>query len=61
MARALVGYIASSSQVAQDVELSRLRARVRELQAEISELRAEAAAHRVLDGESRLQHARILA
>lgn len=56
MARALVGYVATPTQVAQEIELSRLRAHVRELQAEISELRAEAAAHRVLDG-SRLPQA----
>ena len=60
MARALVGYIATPSQVAQEVELARLRARVRDLQAEISELRAEAAAHRVLDGDVR-RHSTVLA
>lgn len=61
MARALIGYVATPVQIAQEVELCRLRSRVRELQAEISELRAEAAAHRVLNGDSRLSHSVVLA
>ena len=61
MARALVGYVAAPNQIALEIELSRLRARVRDLQAEISEMRAEAAAHRVLDGDSRRTSAALLA
>jgi uncharacterized protein YigA (DUF484 family) len=49
MARALLGYVASNSNQVQEIELARLRSRVRELQAEISELRAEAAARRAVD------------
>jgi hypothetical protein len=49
MARALLGYVGTTSQHIQEIELVRLRARVRELQAEVSELRAEAAARRAVD------------
>ncbi|MDQ6936344.1 MAG: hypothetical protein M3140_01320 [Actinomycetota bacterium] len=52
MARALLGYVGSTSSELQALELARLRARVRQLQAEVSELRAEAAANRAVDIES---------
>ncbi len=51
MARALLGYVGTPSAHLQELELARLRARVRELQAEISELKAEAAARRAVDIE----------
>jgi uncharacterized protein YlxW (UPF0749 family) len=49
MARALLGYVANTPQHMMELELMRLRARVRELQAEVSELHAEAAARRAVD------------
>ncbi|MEP6851996.1 MAG: hypothetical protein ABJA87_04990 [bacterium] len=53
MARALLGYVGTSSTTPlQDLELARLRSRVRELEAEVSELRAEAAARRAVESDS---------
>jgi ribosomal protein L29 len=49
MARALLGYVGPASQQLQELEIARLRARVRELEAEVGELRAEAAARRLVD------------
>jgi ribosomal protein L29 len=49
MARALLGYVGTASQHIQELELARLRARVRELEAELGELRAEAAARRAVE------------
>ena len=49
MSRALFGYVGTPSQQEHDLEVARLRAVIRDLQAEISELRGEAAARRHLD------------
>jgi hypothetical protein len=49
MARALFGYVGTPTQQEHDGEIARLRAVIRDLQAEISELRGEAAARRHLD------------
>jgi hypothetical protein len=49
MARALLGYVGTTPQHLTELEMMRLRARVRELQVEVSELRAEAAARRAVD------------
>ena len=51
MARALFGYVSSPSQQEHDIETARLRAVIRDLQAEISELRGEAAVRRHLDAD----------
>lgn len=52
MARALLGYIGSAPQHVQDIELARLRGRVRELEAEVAELRGEAAVQRAVAHDS---------
>ena len=49
MARALFGYVGTPTQQEHDIEIARLRGVIRDLQAEISELRGEAAARRHLD------------
>ena len=51
MARALFGYVATPLQQEHEIEVARLRAVIRDLQAEISELRGEAAARRHLDAD----------
>ncbi len=48
MARALFGYVGTPTQQEHDIEVARMRAQIRDLQAEISELRGEAAARRHL-------------
>ena len=54
MARALFGYVSTPTQQEHDVEVARLRAVIRDLQAEISELRGEAAVRRHLDADREL-------
>jgi hypothetical protein len=54
MARALFGYVGTPTQQEHDVEIARLRAVIRDLQAEISELRGEAAVRRHLDADREL-------
>jgi hypothetical protein len=54
MARALFGYVGTPTQQEHDMEIARLRATIRDLHAEISELRAEAAARRHLDADREL-------
>ena len=54
MARALFGYVGTPTQQEHDIEIARLRAVIRDLQAEISELRGEAAARRHLDADREL-------
>jgi len=39
MARALLGYVGNASEQVQALEIARLRARIRELEAELTELR----------------------
>ncbi len=51
MARALFGYVSSPTQQEHDIEIARLRAVIRDLQAEISELRGEAAVRRHFDAD----------
>jgi uncharacterized protein YigA (DUF484 family) len=49
MARALYGYVNAPTSRDTEIQVARLRGRVRELEAEVAELRAEAAARDAID------------
>lgn len=49
MARALFGYVGTPSKQHLELEIARLQARVRVLEAQVSDLRAEAAARHLVD------------